>query len=446
MSGGMNGRQFAYGTRMEPTPYHNQDVGMSETLLAQQPYGADYFPAQPFPMGDLDDTDAFQDRYSSYQNTQVNENGLGSLPGSHFGSPTDDFHLPKSPVENIRTALNAPLPQSFDSNGVSHIAKYGPLGQSVPDKFGLRSPQSSSLSRRLGSPPDSISAFRNSNLASNLRNASPLGMSPSNNDESIGQRMMHSQRTVKPRILSASVPRSNLPHDWDDGFGAETDLLPNSLHDEVLTPQEKNRRMSRPEQEYTGREGASGLAIPAGSSTKVGSPPAAGSPSRFRALWDEQREKKGFAEPGAPGSFGHVGSPLRETWKSGETPDQARGGQISGISQAMARMQLYRNDSSESNGVRTQSSGLRHSSAPGGRFDNVVSSPGLTSRKIDEESDAVFFPMDDENNKRHSSSWLAQSPGLGPIRDRTNGELPRKKDPAIENGRDGHKTVYGFRP
>lgn len=430
---------------MDPVPYHNQDIGLSETLLAQQPYGPDFFPAQPFPMNDLDEPDNFQDRYGPYQNTQSMEPGLNSLPGSHFGSPTDEFHLPKSPVENLRTALNAPLPQSFDANGISHIAKYGPLGQSVPDKFGLRSPQSSSLTRKLGSPPDSLSAFRNSGLASN-RNASPLGLSPSNHDESIGQRIMHSQRAVKPRVLSASVPRSNL-HDWDDGFGAETDLLPNSLHDEVLTPQEKMRRLSRPEQEYNSRESSSGLAIPMSSSAKVGSPPAAGSPSRFRALWDEQREKKSSGEIGGPGSFGHVGSPLRETWMSNESNEQGRGVQVSGISQAMARMQLSRNDSTESNGIRTQSSGLRHSSAPGGRFEGMMSSPGLTSKKIDEESEAVFFPMDDENSKRHSSSWLAQSPGLGPVRDRVNGETNnRKKDPVTENGRDGQKTIYGFRP
>ena len=408
----MAGRNYHYPNRSDQPQFSNQDPGLGEPM---QPYGPDYFPSQAFPLMEGDEPDAFQDRYNQYQSHSALDSGLNSPPTSQFGSPPNDYQFPKSPVENLRTALNAPLPQSFDANGISHIAKYGPLGQSVPDKFGMRSPASSSLSRQLGSPPDSIMNVRNANLGSNLRNASPLGVSPQNPEESIGQRIMHSQRASKTRGLSASVPRSNLPYGWEEGFGVETDLLPNSLHDEVLTPQEKMRRMSRPEQDPNYSNHVHALAIPSGTSSKVGSPPA-GSPSRFSALWAEQRERKA-AETNGPSSFGHVGSPLRGSWMPTEssTPNL----QISGISQAMARMQLNRADSNELNG-RAQSSGLRHSSAPIGRFDRGISSPGLSSKKIEEEVEGVFFPMDGDDR---STNW-GQSPRLTPLRERPNGDFP----------------------
>ncbi|KAK5446366.1 hypothetical protein LTS15_009705 [Exophiala xenobiotica] len=410
----MGSRNYNYANREQP-PFPSQDPALNDSTLNQTPYGPDYFPGQAFPLMDNDDADAFQDRYNQYQQHSALDSGLNSPPTSHFGSPPNDYQFPKSPVDNLRTALNAPLPQSFDANGISHIAKYGPLGQSVPDKFGLRSPASSSLSRQLGSPPESIVNVRNANLGSNLRNASPMAMSPQNTEESISQRIMHSQRPIKTRGLSASVPRSSLYHEWEENMGTETDLLPNSLHDEVLTPQEKIRRMSRPEQDITSKDYAPGLAIPSGSSSKVGSPPA-GSPSRFSALWAEQREKKAAENTVPP--IGHVGSPLRGSWMPQESSKP--GVQISGISQAMARIQLSRTESSESNGGR--SSGLRHSSAPIGRG---ISSPGLSSKKIDEEVEGVFFPMDGDDK---TSGWSGQSPRLAPVQERPNGGLPSSKN------------------
>lgn len=412
--------------------------------MNQPTYGQDYFPNQAFPLMDGDEQDAFQDRYNQYPSNSALDSGLNSPPTSQFGSPPNDYLFPKSPVENLRTALNAPLPQSFDANGISHIAKYGPLGQSVPDTFGLRSPASSSLSRQLGSPPDSIVNVRNanlgsnlaSNLGSNLKTTSPLGLSPQNAEESIGQRIMHSQRAIKTRGLSASVPRANLTYEWEEGLNVETDLLPNSLHDEVLTPQEKMRRMSRPDQDLTAKDHAHGLAIPSGTSSKVGSPPA-GSPSRFSALWAEQREKKA-AESNGPSSFGHVGSPLRGSWMPSEPSGPAV--QISGISQAMARMQLNRADSGESNGPRAQSSGLRHASAPISRLDRGISSPGLSSKKIEEEVEGVFFPMDGDDK-----NWSGQSPRLAPLRDRSNGDLPSNKNDAAIGDENGVKSIWGYR-
>ncbi|KAI1610018.1 hypothetical protein EDD37DRAFT_640017 [Exophiala viscosa] len=432
----MAGRGYGYANRQEQSPFPPQDPSLGDPMLNQPGYGADYFPGQAFPLMDPDEGDAFHDRYNQYQGHSALDSGVNSPPTSQFGSPPNDYLFPKSPVENLRTALNAPLPQSFDANGVSHIAQYGPFGQSVPDKFGLRSPASSSLSRQLGSPPDSIVNVRNANLGSNLRNASPLAMSPQNTEESIGQRMMHSQRPIKTRGLSASVPRSSLYHEWEEGLGLETELLPNSLHDEVLTPQEKMRRMSRPDQEFGSRDNAHALAIPSGSSSKVGSPPA-GSPSRFSALWAEQRKEKGSDNP-VPTNVGHVGSPLRGAWMPQESSQP--GGQVSGISQAMARMQLNRTDSGESNGGRVQSSGLRHSSAPIGRLDRGISSPGLSSKKIDEEVEGVFFPMDGDDK---NTAWTGLSPRLAPVPERSNG-MARSRQDDLTAGEGGIKSMWTF--
>ena len=429
----MSGRNYNNANR-DQAPFPGQDPNLADPMLSQPPFGPDYFQGQTFPWMESDESDAFQDRYNQYQPHSALDSGLNSPPTSQFGSPPNDYQFPKSPVEHLRTALNAPLPHSFDASGMSHIAKYGPLGQSVPDKFGLGSPAASSLSRQLGSPPQSIVNVRNANLGSGLRNVSPLGLSPQNAEESIGQRIMHSQRAVKTRGLSASVPRSNLPYEWEEGLNAETDLLPNSLHEELLTPQEKMRRQSRSDQETNPHA----LAIPKGSSTSVGSPPA-GSPSRFSALWAEQREKKATDNNGAS-SFGHVGSPLRGSWMPTESTIPSM--QVSGISQAMARMQLNRVDSGESNGPRVQPSGLRHSSAPIGRFDRGISSPGLSSKKIDEEVEGVFFPMDGDDR---TSNW-GQSPRLNPMRDRTNGTVSGSHKEAAIEGENGMKSIWGFRP
>lgn len=420
--------------RSQPMPYPNPEAATSDRPQPQAPYTSDYFPNPSFPFGELEEPDAFQDRYNQYHLSSNFDSAVNSPLTSQFGSPPNDSQFPKSPAENLRTALNAPLPQSFDGSGVSRIAQYGPLGQSVPDKFGLRSPAASSLSRQLASPPEI--SLRSPNLGPSLRNASPLAASPQKTEDSIGQRMMHSQKQTKPRMISASVPRSSLYPDWEEGLGGEADLLPNSLHDEVLTPQEKMRRLSRPDQDL-----GSGMAIPSSTSSKVGSPPTAGSPSRFSALWAEQREKKA-AETTTTG-LGHVGSPLRESWMPLESVAASRAPPISGISQAMAELHLTKSE--DPTATRPQFGGFRYSSNPVGRFDRTISSPGLSAKRIDEEGEGVFFPMDDD--KRGGSMWSGPSPRLAPLREKPNGEISRSKreDGGIGIGNSA-SSLYGFRP
>ena len=436
---GTNGRQ-SFG-RVESSMYPSQDSALANSLLAQQQFQPpDMFPPQ-YPYGELDESDAYADRrYAQpYQMTPLSA-ALNSPPGSHFGSPPDDFHLPRSPVEHLRTALNAPLPQSFDSNGVSNIARYGPLGQSLPDKFGLKSP-STSVPRKGVNPAEPMAVRSGSKLAS------PLASSPQNQDDSIGARVVAAQPFSQNRGIPSSVPKSSRIEEWDS---LDADLLPNSLHDEVLTPEEKMHRLSRPDPDATisSKDRSGALAIPGGPATKVGSAPAAGSPSRFRALWEEQREKKTTTpDPNTSTStvsaFGHVGSPLRESWMPNtsnpsaavtSTSPRYQSTNMSAISQQISRMKLESSEASSQRStttLRNPSNTLYDSTRPH-PSSRTISSPrilalqGTKKPDPDDPEAAFFFPMDsDDASKR---SWSGRSPGLDPVRDSFEAERERGKE------------------
>lgn len=442
---GMRGG-YGAGRGAETPQYGPQDVSFNDAYLQQTYATPDYFPGQDLPFLE-DDQDAYNDRYNQYQNNTNYDSGVGSPPTSQFGSPPGDSMLHKQGTDNMRSALNAPLPASFDANSLPHIAKFGPFGQSVPDKFGMRSPPSSNLSKnmKLGSPPETITTPTNrlSNIGSTLRNiSSPLSMSPQNADDATNQKVMHSQKMTKPRMISASVPRTSLQGWNNDDIGAEADLLPSSLHDDVMLPQEKMRRLSRPDQPLSSsaREGSNGLNIPTRSPGHMGSPPTGSSPSRFRAFFDEQRKKDEAANSTTP--FGHVGSPLRESWMPHETSEGSRNAQISGISQAMAQMALNRTDSSETNGSTRPLPGLRSTSGFS-RFDRTISSPGMSGRKIDEDpGEGAFFEMDDENNKRHSAWSMNQGSGL--FRDKGSDDSTRPEAPQRFSMSNGIRPIFGF--
>jgi hypothetical protein len=125
-----------------------------------------------------------------------------------------------------------------------------------------------------------------------------------------------------------------------------------------------------------------------------------------------------------------------------ESPSGPRGTAVSGISQAMARLQLNRTESNDSNPGKPPMTGARQISNPLSRIDRTISSPGLSARRLDEDGEGVFFPMDDD--KRSSSIWSNASPRLAPLREKANGEISRsKKD---EQGAGGISQMYGFRP
>lgn len=236
---------------------------------------------------------------------------------SKYGSPVDESRLQTSPRIGALTLRDVQLPASFDSQGISHVARYGPVAASVPSQFGLD----------LASPPiqrapsDALRTLRDTAFGSDLRKpTSNFGSSPPAivEDSYTSSRFLHSQRMVpRSKVLSASVPRPSMLDDWDDNFAMEEDYLPVNLHDDVLTPQEKMRRLSRTEHELSSSQrDFSGFDRIAGTSaTKVGSP-LGSSPSRFGALFARQRQRKEEEQQGmTSSSFNHlhIGSPLRES-------------------------------------------------------------------------------------------------------------------------------------
>ncbi len=360
---------------------------------------------------------------------------VASRPDSNYGSPRDESRLPLSPAIKGLSALDAPLPASFDSNGVSWIARNGPVAASVPSKFGLlESPKPSEALRTLH---DAVygNGDRGQAVSSNLGSTPPTTMA-----DPIGPRIMHSQRFTKPKMMSASLPRAAVNDDWDSTFAFEEDFIPNSLH-ELLTPQEKMRRFSRSAVEDEGlntRMSLSGIGTPADSSSKVGSP-LASSPSRFGPLVSRQRRDEDLATQNTmiTSGFGHVGSPLRNsTLHPGASPalraisrptpgdisphfaSPPRQTSMSMISQQLQRTRLSRAESSsgsiESAGPGPGSGKLGGMGTTATKLDRVVSSSSVnhnrTVSSIDEEPGEVFS-MEEEEDPRRSNAWNVMNTG-----------------------------------
>ncbi|KAF2457398.1 hypothetical protein BDY21DRAFT_371610 [Lineolata rhizophorae] len=370
--GGAGGNgNLGLGGRVNPAPHH-ADATHTNSLLTMNMH-----PNQPFShqMQFHEDIRANSQGQSpsghqrnTYDTIPTIDTTFSSHPGSAYGSPPAESagRLAISPNQKGLSVMDAPLPASFDSQGMSHIAKFGPMGASVPSHFGMEphSPPTFISRQAFGGGQDSstlrnlhTSAFGEEPNSSNGRpgfgSSTLMGSSPpSNQDEAMGgRRILHSERlSSRPRTgLSASLG-ANRPtmgafdkgptDDFDDNLGdfaLEEDLVPNSLQ-ELLTPQEKNRRFSRAgEEDPVGSlnnnrlslsglgsnpasipgENAAARAIPnpmqrsrSGTNNHVGSP-AASSPSRFGALFSRTHTSNPSTELGTTNAFGHVGSPLR---------------------------------------------------------------------------------------------------------------------------------------
>lgn len=236
-----------------------------------------------------------------------------------FGSsPQNNDRLPfgSSPHQKGLSVLDAPLPNSFDSNGVSMAQRGGPMAASVPSRFGFESPPSSLPRKAFGNSALQDlhhSAFGGrGNLDSVLAGSSP----PSGGDEplSFPKRPLHSHslRTSRPMFSSSvgtGLPTKSFEYsdDEDDGetdTDREEDLLPASLHD--LIPGSRSRRESRQAENPASflaaqRRTLSTTATPGDS--KSGSPSFSSSPSRYTSMFAPQRSN----------SSDFVGSPLRNS-------------------------------------------------------------------------------------------------------------------------------------
>ncbi|KAI9787686.1 MAG: hypothetical protein M1839_000217 [Geoglossum umbratile] len=432
------------GGRINPENFNNQGSALHNSLIQANmlPFGQQGYPFQ----GQEDLQHMHNQPNKGVDAIRNTDNGFpSSLPDSKYGSPRDEGRLPMSPAAKGLSVLDAPLPASLDSNGISWFARHGPIAASVPSKFGMDS-SPPSLSLKGNQPSDALKSLHDSAFGNDTRGKpTDMGQSPpSGYEESFGQRIMHSQRYSKPKVMSASLPRPGAIDDWEGNFAFEEDFLPHALH-ELLTPQEKMRRFSRTEEDVAGiqRLSLNGVGTPGEPSSKVGSPTTS-SPSRFGPLFTRHKKEEDSSLPSS--GLGHVGSPLRNSsLHPGASPSlRAASGRTSGdvspyfaspprqssmsaISQQLQRARLSRAESSGNE------SGLYPGAASFGskhpnRLDRAVSSSSIGNSRvvppIEENSDFVFS-MEEEDDKRSSGVYNypvgGRSPHLGAISSGRNG-------------------------
>ncbi|EZF70393.1 hypothetical protein H105_07208 [Trichophyton soudanense CBS 452.61] len=462
------GGNLNLGGRVHPPPYHAQDSALANSLLSQQQINGQN-PRFSYPYPSQDDLHLLpphaqqqvqqQQQLQQQQQQQFGQQYDGSIPhidaglvsdtGSKYGSPPEEIRLPMSPIG--RTALDAPLPASFDSQGISHMARYGPVAASMPSKFGLDFAHSPSLSHRPNATPDVLRSLHDTAFGTDKK---PLGLGSSppvvSAEDTSGFRVMHSQRVPRQRILSASVPRPTVLDDWEDNFTMEEDYLPTNLHDDVLTPQERMRRLSRTDHELSSSSKdpsglGIGIGIGIGGSGKVGSP-LASSPSRFGALFAKQRQRKEEEAQAALAQNGHVGSPLRESVIGPRSSASAIRpiGSLPGSGDISPFVASPRQSSMSMISEQLSSTSLHPSSAraptSNPRLDRNISSPVSTSRIDEEQSDLVFSMEEEESNKRTSAIWGANKETPPPTEGEKNANA--KASTAGQDKKDGNGKSY----
>ncbi|KAI9658105.1 MAG: hypothetical protein M1829_006830 [Trizodia sp. TS-e1964] len=463
MAAGHGGGNLNLGGRVIPENYHNQQSALSLLQANRSPptFGSQY----PFPAPD--DYPSLHGRTSqNFDNIPTIETGYTtSQPGSAYGSPRDDLRLPLSPMVKGLSVLDAPFPASFDSQGISYLARHGPVAASVPTKFGLDSPPPS-MNLSNGPATDALKSLHDSAFGIDRNKHSGMPSSPPASDDYTGRRLMHSERNVKPKIVSSSLPRQAPSDEWENGqFLFEEDFVPGSLS-ELLTPQEKIRRLSRTEEDYTvSHQSVSGVGTPGDSSSKVGSPTTS-SPSRFGPLFTRHKKEDDNNNSNPVSGLGHVGSPLRNSsLYLGSSPISAlrtvgRSSHVSGdispylaspprqssinmISQQLQRTRLQSGAGDAS--IYTQSGRL-----PSNTVRQIVSSGGMSASRyvhsIDEEQGDLVFPMEDEDIKRYSGGWNypvgGRSPHLGATGGGRNGSIGADSNSGKELMKE-METLYG---
>lgn len=322
-----------------------------------------------------------------------------------YGSPLHENYFAHSPPAKGLSVLDAPLPSSFDSNGISHAARNGPFAASVPSRFGLESPPAS-LPRKSQLGNTALrdlhsSAFGDRGMDGVLAGSSP----PSGSDEPLtfSKRPLHSERLYAPRhqIISASLgtrlPAQSFEYsdDEDGDVDKEEGLLPASLRE--LIP-ESRTRAPRPRVEdgsspaaflAAQRRTLSGHGTPQDS--KVGSPHSS-SPSRFSSIFNRSQ--------GSRTDEGHVGSPLRNTGLTlsgdlsptfgGSPPQQSS---MSALTQELRRTRLDAVRSQTSAAAGGVGRALSNGSTPRASLDRAVSGNSVGRERIEEEQE--LFDMDE---------------------------------------------------
>lgn len=387
----------ALGARVNPNTYHQP----SNSALTNSFLHADAVPQYSASAYGHPD-----EQYAHQPGQNGGGNGIPTIdttytsnPTTAFGSPRADedvagrFGLGVSPAPRGLSVLDAPLPASFDSNGISHAARYGPFPSSVPERFGLESSSLGMSVTRDVNTSRTLLALRssafggNDNISQSLLSGDGFANSPPTHssaafygsslggeDIGFGRRPMHSSssRFSKPRLLSQSVPHDR---DWDSDliFDNEEDYVPGELANELLTPAERARRGSST---ATVRGFDAPLDSTGLDATKFGSP-VSQSPSRWGPLFQRQKEEEereklesnggsgslsfmpiaGRSIKHPPSAFGHVGSPLRNSSLASAfvSEDNNRQGSLTGQSLSALTQQFQRTQIGEDASIMSSS-------------------------------------------------------------------------------------------
>lgn len=407
-----------------PAPYAQAPP---PSLLSMQAQGLEARPNGEMPHPDFDNYQFGQRNGLEYP--QIDVAYVSASP--QYGSPPQDHRFAASPPGKGLSVLDAPLPSSFDSNGISMAARNGPFAASVPSRFGVESPPSS-LPRKSQLGNTALrdlhnSAFGDRGMDGVLAGSSP----PSGPDEPLTfpKRSLHSERFLAPRhqMMSASLgtklPTQSFEYSDDEGgdIDREEDLLPASLRD--LIPESRNRGVAKPRAEdenaaasflVAQRRTISGHGTPQDS--KVGSPHSS-SPSRYAGFtgWPTGGSGFGFPSTSSRVSSGDlsptVGSPPRQASMSALTQELHR----TRLDAATAAVGMARTMSNGSTG-RTS-------------LDRALSGNGVGRERIEEEQPELF-DMDEiggpsrtaprtipSTNNRNGGAWngrgFGSSPGQG---------------------------------
>ncbi|KAI0550967.1 hypothetical protein F4679DRAFT_188592 [Xylaria curta] len=439
------GQPLHLGNRISPTAYSNSNSALTNIMRADAagPYSPSY--NYPIPPGDSYQT---IDRRPSFENVPVIDTTY-SHTSSGYGSPRDEdptrLGLGLSPVAaKGLSVLDAPLPASFDSNGISNAARFpaGPWPSSVPSQFGLDSPSPSLNAAKDARTSEALKLLHHSAFGSNDRLSTTVtGSSPPTqpSDEYFGRRQMHSSRYARPKVLSSSAPRvisGTIDRDWEAEFPfLEEDYVPDNLK-ELLTPAEKARRGSRAaDDELNGHRGngsspsiigISGTGTPNADSTSKFGSPLASSPSRWGPLFQRQHEEQEAKKHGigaSAGAYGHIGSPLRQSSLSAEVmrPRVAsRSGSLEGLSEQLQRTRL---DGNVSGGESPLLHPHAHIPRPSGRngerhvsSGSIGSSARYTTPIGEEQEDGDFvFSMDEDGERDSTIRAKKRSSGVGTV-------------------------------
>lgn len=330
-------------------PFSSGQADFSNELAAQQGFPEyvrpnDQAATHPMPISRDREFQQFSasPHHYPYDYTGQPDPPIGANGHLQYGSPTGEMLTRNLPISPPIRAMDATIPETFQSNPSTSAALDGPWPASVPSRFGIGpAPATTSTVTSTAFGNLGYMARPEANGKTNGGRLEDLGSSPSaqsGNGNAFAKRMLHSDRLRQQQPLASSLPMSRpqmrgrqaaLTNDSDDD--ESFDLLPGALGDEIMTPAERLRRFSRNHEDAPSVRGShSGLAVgsPPDSSSRYGSPPnmslpqaiSGASVSRWGPSSNKKQREEAFGgynghngELQSYGSSPHgpIGSPLR---------------------------------------------------------------------------------------------------------------------------------------